>query len=926
MTSVPRPPRLARFILERALPSDVREDVSGDIEELFRRRSVADPLRARLWYWRQAFSFTARFRAERLRNAPGHIDMSTRFSWMDVKLAARILVRYPGLTAVGVLGMAVAIAIAAGAFGIIYTLLDPALPLDEGHRIVMIQNWDLAENSAERRILHDFAEWRDELTSVQDVGAYRHVSRNLIAPGAQPETVRVTEMSPSGFRVARVAPMLGRFLLEADERPSAPPVVVIAAEVWRNRFVSDPGIVGRLVQLGATSYSIVGVMPDGFAFPVNDRLWTPLRLNPGLYPRRSGPSISVFGRLAPGATFESAQAELAILGQRSATAFPQTHDKLRPKVMPFTYPFFDQNDPAAAWMAHLLQLLISLLLVVVSVNVAVLVYARTATRHGEIAIRSALGASRGRIVVQLFTEALVLACAAAVVGLALTSFSLRLVTDAMRQVYAGMPFWWNFRMSSGIVLYVVALTIVAAAIVGILPALQATGRRVQTGLKRISAGGGSGMQFGKTWTVLIVLQVAIAVALLPAAVFHSWDSLRYGLSDPGAGAEEFLTAQLLMERANAPVPTSDSYEREFAARYSDRFTELMRRVESEPGVAAFTFSSSVPGSEATVWIEADGVRSPATDDESGGWVATGTRAGHQARFNRVAPNFFEAFDIPLLVGRALTAADADPADPRQGTGAAGEGVVVVNQSFVRSVFGGSTALGRRVRYVGASNDAEPGEVTIGRWYQIVGVVGDFPVNPTTSGLVPAKLYHAVPQSGLHGASIAVRVQGSAAGDFAGRLREMAATVDPNLQVRNVATLDDVLRQEQGLLRIVAAALVVLTLSVLLLSSAGIYALMSFTVAQRRKEIGIRAALGADPGQIFRSIFSRALWQMAAGAVVGVAVAALLEAATDGGLMSGNGTVVLPIVAALVMTVGLLATIGPARRGLRVHPTEALRAE
>ena len=721
-----RPPLLARWILERALPDDVREDVSGDLEELFRRRSDDGPLRARLWYWRQAFAFTARFRSERIRERRRHMDMSTRLSWMDFRLAARILVRYPWLTIVGVIGMAVGITISAGSFAVLYTMLDPALPLDDGDRIVAVQNWDTAKNSAERRIVHDFLDWRGQLTSVQDLGAYRHLSRNLIASGAQPETVRVTEMSAAGFRVARVAPQLGRHLVEDDERAGTAPVLVIASEVWRNRFASDPGIIGRVVQLGETSYSIVGVMPDGFAFPVNDRFWIPLRLDVSLYERRKGPSISVFGRLAAGATYESAQAELTTVGLRSAQALASTHDKLRPKVMPYTYPFFDQNDASAIWMVHLMQFLITLLLVIVCVNVAILVYARTASRHGEIAVRTALGASRGRIVMQLFVEAFVLAAAAAVSSVGLTSFSLSLVNEAMRQNYAGGPFWWNFHLSPSLILYMFGLTVLAAAIVGVLPALQATGRRVQNGLKQVSAGGGSGMQFGRTWTALIVLQVAIAVALLPAAVFHTWDSLRHGLADPGGAAKEFLTAQLTMDRATAPAVTSAAYEREFASRYAARSGDLMRQLNSEPGVAGLTFASSVPGGEPTVWIEADGVASPGEPGSDSGWVAAGTRAGHQVRFNRVAPNFFETFEVPVVMGRRFSAADGESENPQHADATAGEGTVIVNQSFVRGVLGGSSALGRRVRYVGASNDVESGEVTLGRWYQIVGVVGDFP--------------------------------------------------------------------------------------------------------------------------------------------------------------------------------------------------------
>jgi hypothetical protein len=355
--------------------------------------------------------------------------------------------------------------------------------------------------------------------------------------------------------------------------------------------------------------------------------------------------------------------------------------------------------------------------------------------------------------------------------------------------------------------------------------------------------------------------------------------------------------------------------------------ELARRLEAEAGVTDITFSTAVPGGEATAWIEVVGVASPGGPGEGGGWVASGTRSGHEVRFNRVEPGYFRTFDVALLMGRDFAAADIDATDPRTAAGpGAATAPVIVNDSFARTVFGGASPLGRRIRYVGLSSDVNPGEVPLGRSYEIVGVVGDFPSNPTDGDLAQAKLYHAVPFGHVHGGSLALRIRGADPAAFAGRVREIAAAVDPNLQVRNAATLDAVLRQEQVMLRIVAAVLVVLTFSVLVLSSAGIYALMSFTVSQRRKEIGIRTALGADPRQILGSIFSRALRQLAIGAVVGVAIAALLELATDGGLMAGHGAVILPVVAVLVMLIGLLAVLGPARRGLRIHPTEALREE
>jgi putative ABC transport system permease protein len=912
MTGIPRPPRLARWLLARALPPDVRDSVTGDLDEFFARRwcGAAGRQRAQLWYWRQTVAFSGHFLAERVRDRRRTTDMTIGLSSMDFKLGLRMLVRYPGLALVGILGMAVGIAIAAGAHSILGTFGNPALPLDEGDRIITIHNRDLDLNRTEGRAAHDFAAWRSALTSVVDVGAYRQIGRNLIMAGAQPETLRIAEMSPSGFRVARVAPLLGRYLVDDDEREAAPAVVVIGAELWRSRFGSDPTIVGRPIQLGAETYTVVGVMPGGFGFPVNHQVWTPLRLNPSRYAQRTGPSLMVFGRLAPGVTLDSAQAELSAAGQRAAAEFPQTHARLRPVILPYTYPFFDIDDPTMAWALRLLQYMMALLLAVVCVNVAILVYARTATRHGEIAVRTALGASRRRIVGQLFVEALVLAAAAAVVGVALTSLGLSQVNAAMLDAFPLVPFWWHFRVSPATVAYVLALAVFAAAIVGVLPALKATGRRVQSGLQQISAGGGSGMQLGKMWTVLIIAQVAVAVALLPAAVYQAWDAMRHGTRDPGFAAHEFLTAGIVLDRTAGTTAASESSEAEYSRRYADRRAELARRLETEAVVSDVTFVLDVPGQEPTVFVEAEGVAMPTEPGDYS--LAAGTAVGHMSRFSRVDLSFFDVFDVPVLTGRTFRPGDADRA----------AAAVVANRSFVQQILGGGHAVGRRIRYVGRGGDTRPDHVELGRWYEIVGVVSDFP-NSLDPGSNAAMLYHAAPAA-AYPLTLAVRLRGTTPSAFIPRLREIGAGLDPNLQLRNPASLDEALRAEQGMLRLIAIGLGIVTLSVVILSAAGVYALMSFTVARRRREIGIRAALGADPARILRSIFSRAFVQLALGASLGVATAAGLEALTGGELMAGHGAVVLPIVAVVMMIVGLLAAIGPARRGLRIQPTEALR--
>ena len=791
--------------------------------------------------------------------------------WLDLKLGARMLIKYPGLTLVGGLGMAVAIAIGATSFELFYSYMSPTLPLEEGERVVGIENWDTEVNTQDRRGLHGFAAWRGKLRTVEDLGAFRFHRRNLITGHGPAEPIPGVEMTASGFRMARVLPLRGRPLHDADERKGAPPVVVIGYDLWRTHLGSDPVVVGRTIQLGATRYTVVGVMPEGFGFPLNHRFWIPLREDPSSQEPRQGPEFYVFGRLAPGVTLEQAQAELS--------ALPKIHERLRPRVVPYVAQFFDE---LSRWDLHVLQFLVSLLLVVVCVNVTILVYARTATRQAEIAVRSALGAGRSRIVAQLFLEALVLSGMAAAIGLGAARLALTPVNSWLAGATGGTPFWVDTELSTGTVLYVLGLTLLASVMVGVVPGIKATGRWMQSALREL--GGSTAMRLGRTSTALIVLQVAFSVAILPAGVFMGWQSIRHSTFEPGFPAEEFLMARFVLDGETAVGAGLQA--------------ELKRRLEAEPGISGVTFSSQIPGDEAEAFIEIDGLP-----------------AFHQIRSNEVDLELFEIFEAPVLTGRRFHPGDLADASAS----------VIVNRIFVEQFLGGGNALGRRVRYVDEKDPGEPCGLC-GRWYEIVGVVDNLPAHPLEHGLPEGRLYHPSAPGQLNPATLALRFRGIAPAAFTGRLREVTTALDPNLRVQNIRPLDELYREERLEMHLVSAALGLVALSVLLLSAAGIYALMSFTVAQRRREIGIRAALGADPRRILGGIFSRALGQLAVGVAAGIAAAVLLEKLLEGGLMGGNGAVLLPLVATLMTVVGLLAALGPARRGLQVHPTEALREQ
>lgn len=823
--------------------------------------------------------------------------MHPGISWLDVKLGLRMLRKHPALTLVGGLGMAVAIAVALGSLWYVDTATGADLPLHEGDRVVSIQYLDAAAGRVEPRVLRDFAAWREEVRTIVDLGAWRSVGHNLIGRDGQAEPVDAAEISASGFRVARVAPLLGRYLVPEDEHPGAPPVVVIGHDVWQDRFAGDPDIVGRTLQLGRTPHAIVGVMPEGFAFPQMHHYWTPLRRDPSEYERRAGPPVHVFGRLAPGVTLEQARAELAAIGQRTAAAFPQTHAQLRLHVLPYTHPFGDVDTPAQLRLLYLIQLLVSLLLVLVAANVAILVYARTAARLGEITVRSALGASRARIVGQLFVEGLVLSLGAAALGLGLTWFGLQQLRSMIGSVQI-LPFWFDFDLSPGMVLYAVGLAVLGAVIVGVVPALQATGSRLQRSLQQL--GGGTGMQLGRTWTVLIVVQVAVAVAALPTALFTAWAAIRPATSGLGPIAEKLLIARVALPEENAPGTVRDPAAA--AALLAARQAELVRRLESEPGISDVVLSSQRPGVAHGTSIDLE-PRRPG-----------GEPARAEAEFIQVEPGFFDVFDVRVLAGRTLRKEDA------AGTATA----VVANRSFVNQELGGGEALGRRFRY--AEGHDGPAGLPPGGWYEIVGVVEDYPVEASRAGHGTPVLYHPARAGQLNGVVLLMRTRGGAPEQMAGRVREITTALDPTLRLSYVRSQAQLQAEEERGRRLGALAIVLATLSVLLLSSAGVHALISFTVTRRRREIGIRTALGADPRRLLGSIFAQALRQLGAGVLAGLGAAVLLDRAAGGELLGGTGAVLLPAVAVLMLGVGLLAALGPARRGLRIQPVEALRAD
>jgi predicted permease len=816
---------------------------------------------------------------------------------MDLKLGARMLVKSPGLTIVGVVALAVAIGGGAAYFEFVNDWARPTLSFPGGDRLVGIVTIDVTKHQVTTRSAWEFDVWRRELRTIQDLGASRVLAETFITDDGRADPVHSAEVSASAFRVMPVAPLLGRPLVDDDERPGAPPVVVIGHDVWRDRFRGDPNVVGRTVRLGRVPHEIVGVMPETFGFPTNRNCWTPLRLEAASLTRGAGPAIRIFGRLAPGVTLEAAQREIDAV--RAAWPDAAAHEHLRPRV-----DYYATSIRTEDQLGHEMTILYSInfvfiiLLGICGANVATLVFARTVTREAEITVRTALGASRSRIVAQLVAEALVLAGVATGVGLAGASFILRLVRDIFTEAQGQrLPFWWDAALDTETILYSAVLAVIAALLVGGVPALKATGRQMQGRLKQAGASGGT-TRFGTLWTSVIVSQVAVTVVFLVAVVALGWEALDLNRKFVQVA---FPRADYLAANVSMPDGTPPGRRRLV-------FDELERRLRQEPSVADVTYATRLPAMGAEEFrVE---LASQARQAEA---VARGGDDVLWVRSARVSATYFETFGQAIVAGRTFTRSEAESNRP----------VAVVDESFVRLVLGergGRAALGQQVRQPARGAGGEPGP-----WFEIVGVVKDMSRTPARK-TPEAMLYRPL---GADESSVEMVIHArGAASSAASPLRIAAVAVDPALRLRDVLPLDQAAEVEARTLGYVIKAIAIVAGVALLLSTAGIYALISFTLSRRTREIGIRAALGASPRRVIAGLLRRSLLQVGLGVAIGSlpGAAFMSQQAKEYASTAMTGIALTAGVAAFIVAVAAISCIVPVRRALRIQPTEALRAD
>lgn len=816
----------------------------------------------------------------------------TAVSWLDWKLGARLLVRYPALTIIGGLSLAAAIALGAVGIEVADELLYKRLPFPEGGRVVRLETQDTVASRVEPRVLHDFAIWRQSLKTVTELGAARVSERNVVTGEGRVESLRVAEITASAFPLTRVPPLLGRPLQPADELPDAEPVVVLGHDLWQRQFLGDRAIIGRVVTVGRTPRTVVGVMPPRFGFPRNQELWVPLAVQDAA--PREGPAVQVFGRLADGASWADAAAELDVVSARLAADQPATHAHLQTRVRAFAGR--TPGDPLQ-FEDLAVHAIVLLMLGAISANVATLIFARTAMRESEIVVRHALGASRGRVIAQIVTEGLVLALAAAVIGLIVAQTTVRYAwTRASQVVGDGLPFWVDLKLEPVTVAYALLLALVAAVLISLLPALKATGASVRTGLQGITSTGGT-MKFGGIWSFIVGAQVACTLLFVPAAVAIFTSSLRDESTWDAFPAEQYLTFSLRMDNEALAGERGVPDDLQVGARRARAYDDLAGRLRAEPGVTAVTHGDRLPTTFpdwVAVEMEQDGA-APARlqGNYEGGFAMAAVGAGYH-----------DAFGARIVAGRGLRAADAGAANRP----------IVVNETFMRVV--GRNPVGARVRVLQRGSARE-----LGPWHEIVGVVTDFETLFPADWNGAAYIYRAATAAELDPVAVAVHVAGDAA-PLASRAAALASQADVGLQLRDIVTLDEIVRQQRapGVFGFVIFGGILL--SAVVFSAAGLYALMAVAVARRTREIGIRLALGANRRHVLGSVFARAGRQLGGGILAGNSLILFFAWRTDS---LTTALLVSSVITSVIMAaVGVLACAVPARRALHVQPTEALR--
>jgi predicted permease len=803
----------------------------------------------------------------------------------DLQFGLRLLVKNPGLSLIAILTFSLGIGLTTTVFSIVNGALFKGLPFDEGHRVIALGRNNPSQDIDQMGVtVHDLLAWREQQTTMTGLAASGGGTVNLVGAEGRPERYSGSFVTANAFDVLRVQPVLGRAFREGEDRPGAEKVIILGYEVWQEVFDGAPDVLGRTVRTNGEVRTVVGVAPHGFQFPSNQELWLPLELDPNANPRGDGPNYLVFGRLKDGVTLNEAGAEFATIASRLAEAYPESNEGVGTTIEPFTKRFL--GDEVYGLLYTMLGAVLGVLLIACA-NVANLLLARASVRSREVAVRSALGASRRRVVMQLLTEVLVLSIVGATLGLALGFAGVRWFEAAI--AIDPPPFWITFDPDIRVMLFVLGTVAFTAIFSGLVPAFRATGANVSDTLKD-EGRGASSFRMGRFSSALVIAEVAVSCGLLIAAGLMTKSVVQLKTLPLPFTTERIFTARLNLPALEYP----DTANR---VRFYD---QLLPRLGAVPGVEAATLSDGLPASgNGSRVFEVDG-RSYATDQDF-----------PFAREGIVTPGYFDTFQAEVLQGRVFTVSDHAEATP----------VAVVNRTFVREFFPDGDALGRRIR-MGRRD-------TTAQWLTVVGVVPDMRMEGIgNNDESPAGFYIPIAQSGVGNfVSIALRTRGEPTA-VTTDVRAAVTSIDPNLPIYNVFSMRDVIAEETWFYGVFGTLFMVFGFVALFLAAVGLYGVMSFAVSRRTQEMGIRMALGADAPKLVGLVMRRGLMQLIVGMALGLALAFLATTPLEIVLFEVNARdpIVFGIVVLALAVTGVLATFVPARRVTRLDPVMALSPE
>lgn len=873
--------KLSRGRLDRELNDEMQAHLDEKAAEL--EAGGMPPEEARHEAMRQ-FGSPLRWREES-RDAWGSRVLEALLQ--DLRFAARTLRKSPGFTAIVIATLAIGIGANTAIFSVVYAVLLKPLPYANPDRLVSVFQANAQQKiPADAFSYPDLVECRDHNSVFDGMAGYN--AHDLVLNGAgEPAEVHTIVVTPEMFSLLGVKPLIGRALFPQDGTRGAAPVVVLSENLWRSRFAANPAIIGRSISLDKRAFTVVGVMPASFRFPLDAKsgdVWIPVVQDPVFGPFLSAGAAARFlitvGRLKPGVSMKQAQADMDTMASRLAKEFPAANAGWAIRVEPL------QQEITGNARSALLVLLgaVLLVLLIACANIANLLLARATSRAREIGVRIALGAGRARIVRQLLTESALLGLLGGVAGIALAYWGVSALGDMLP---ADLPRAQGLHVEGWVLVFAIVLSAVATVIFGLAPALFAADSSLQASLKESAGRSGEAGRRRRARSVLAAAEIALAMVLLVAAglLIRSFAALTSVY--PGFNAQHVVTAEIDLPRYQYSKP----------AQWVAFGNDLLARVQAQPGLSDSAIGAPMPIVDGFAGVSFLIAGNPP--------LPPGTL--QQAHFAMVSPGYFHVMNVPLLQGRFFTQSDSSMA-PR---------VAIISEALARRYFRDQDPLGRQLSF---------GFLSKSDAWKIVGVVGDVRDVALNKQPVPM-LYAPFDQSPLWGALLAVRTSLNTP-SVAAAIRRVTDQIDKNLPVTKVQPMPEAISASVAQPRFRTLLLGLFGAIALALAVIGIFGVMSYSVARRTREIGLRMALGATPGGVLRMILADSLKLVVVGLAVGIAAALVLTRFLSSMLFAVHPSDPLTFigVAVALTVVALLACSVPARRASRVDPAVALREE